>query len=62
MKMFQIITLGKAKPHVKSAPLPKDDKSPLKTVVASNFEKIVNDKNKDVLIEFYAPWCGESSF
>ncbi|PAV82219.1 hypothetical protein WR25_21804 [Diploscapter pachys] len=52
------ISSGKAKPHVKSAPLPKDDKSPLKTVVASNFEKIVNDKNKDVLIEFYAPWCG----
>ena len=23
-----------------------------------NFEEIVNDETKDVLIEFYAPWCG----
>ena len=22
------------------------------------FEEIVNDETKDVLIEFYAPWCG----
>jgi len=52
------INSGKAKPHVKSQPVPKDDKSPLKTLVASNFAKIVNDESKDVLIEFYAPWCG----
>ena len=28
------------------------------TVVAKNFDEIVNDESKDVLIEFYAPWCG----
>ena len=27
-------------------------------MVAKNFEEIVNDPEKDVLIEFYAPWCG----
>lgn len=27
-------------------------------VVAKNFKEIVNDETKDVLIEFYAPWCG----
>jgi protein disulfide-isomerase A4 len=26
--------------------------------VGKTFEKIVLDKKKDVLIEFYAPWCG----
>jgi len=26
--------------------------------VASTFDEIVNDPTKDVLIEFYAPWCG----
>jgi protein disulfide-isomerase A4 len=48
--------LGKVKPYVKSQPLPKDDKNPVRTVVASNFDKIVKDESKDVLIEFYAPW------
>ena len=28
------------------------------TVVGKNFDEIVNDEGKDVLIEFYAPWCG----
>ena len=27
-------------------------------VVAETFDEIVNDESKDVLIEFYAPWCG----
>lgn len=26
--------------------------------VAKNFDELVNDPEKDVLIEFYAPWCG----
>lgn len=27
-------------------------------MVAENFDEIVNNEDKDVLIEFYAPWCG----
>ena len=27
-------------------------------VVGQTFDEIVNDPDKDVLIEFYAPWCG----
>ena len=27
-------------------------------VVGKNFDEVVNDDSKDVLIEFYAPWCG----
>ena len=30
----------------------------LQVVVGRNFDEIVNDDSKDVLIEFYAPWCG----
>lgn len=27
-------------------------------VVADTFNEIVNNPEKDVLMEFYAPWCG----
>lgn len=30
----------------------------IQVLVAENFDSIVNDDSKDVLIEFYAPWCG----
>ena len=26
--------------------------------MGKNFDEIVNDEDKDVLVEFYAPWCG----
>ena len=48
----------KLKPHIKSQPIPKQKKGPVTVVVAKNFDQIVLDKTKDVLIEFYAPWCG----
>ena len=26
--------------------------------MSSNFDEVALDKSKDVLVEFYAPWCG----
>ncbi|XP_072306800.1 protein disulfide-isomerase A4 isoform X2 [Eucyclogobius newberryi] len=49
---------GKLKPIIKSQPLPKNNKGPVKVVVGKTFDEIVMDPQKDVLIEFYAPWCG----
>ena len=49
---------GKIKPSVKSAPIPEENDGPVKVVVADNFKDLVMDKEKDVLVEFYAPWCG----
>ncbi|XP_073686930.1 protein disulfide-isomerase A4 [Garra rufa] len=49
---------GKLKPIVKSQPIPKSNKGPVKVVVGKTFDDIVMDTKKDVLIEFYAPWCG----
>ncbi|XP_066485189.1 protein disulfide-isomerase A4 [Tiliqua scincoides] len=49
---------GKLKPILKSQPIPKNNKGPVKVVVGKTFESIVMDPNSDVLIEFYAPWCG----
>jgi len=45
-------------PTIKSEEVPAQNDGPVKVIVAKNFEEIVNDKTKDVLVEFYAPWCG----
>lgn len=47
---------GKLKPVVKSQPIPKKQGA-VTVVVGNNFDSIVN-QDKDVLLEFYAPWCG----
>ncbi|XP_041962510.1 protein disulfide-isomerase A3-like [Alosa alosa] len=49
---------GRVKRHIKSEPVPQSNDGPVKVVVAETFDDIVNDNEKDVLIEFYAPWCG----
>lgn len=48
---------GKAKPHLPSQELPEDwDRTPVKTLVGTNFDEVVFNSGKDVLVEFYAPW------
>jgi len=49
---------GSLTPHVKSEPIPEPNDGPVKDIVAHTYKSIVNDNTKDVLVEFYAPWCG----
>ncbi|KAL4380642.1 hypothetical protein AHAS_Ahas04G0053900 [Arachis hypogaea] len=48
----------KLKPFLKSDPVPETNDGDVKIVVGDNFDDIVLDESKDVLLEVYAPWCG----
>jgi len=49
---------GAYKGYRKSEPIPESNSDPVKVLVGKTFESIVFDANKDVFVEFYAPWCG----
>jgi protein disulfide-isomerase A1 len=50
---------GTLKPNLKSEEAhPDDTKHDVKVVKGSTFKDLVLNNDKDVLVEFYAPWCG----
>ena len=50
---------GKLKPSVKSEPVPESNDGPVTIIVATNYKEIV-EQDKDVLVEYYAPWVSSS--
>jgi len=59
MKSFaEEFLAGKVEAFVKSEAIPENNDGPVKVVVGKNFQSIVEDPTKDVLLEVYAPWCG----
>lgn len=49
---------GKLSPHLKSEPIPEDNGDALTVLVGKNWADVVQDPSKDVLVKYYAPWCG----
>jgi thiol-disulfide isomerase/thioredoxin len=48
---------GALKPHLKSEPIPEQTGGAY-VVVGESFHDVVMDPTKDVLVKYYAPWCG----
>jgi protein disulfide-isomerase A1 len=58
-KFVQGVLDGKISAHLMSEDVPADwDAKPVKILVGKNFKEVAYDEGKDVLVEFYAPWCG----
>ena len=49
---------GILKRHLKSQEEPKENKGPILEVVGKTFQREVINNDKDVMLVFYAPWCG----
>ncbi|RLN96359.1 hypothetical protein BBJ28_00007918 [Nothophytophthora sp. Chile5] len=49
---------GEVTPLLKSAEHEDDSDEAVKVIVGKEFEERVVNNEKDVLLEFYAPWCG----
>ncbi|PKA66777.1 Protein disulfide-isomerase [Apostasia shenzhenica] len=49
---------GNLTPFKKSEPIPEVNNEPVKVVVADSLNDMIYKSGKNVLLEFYAPWCG----
>lgn len=57
-KFIQDVLDGNVEPSIKSEPIPETQDGSVTVVVAHSYKDLVVDNDKDVLLEFYAPWCG----
>jgi len=49
---------GKLEKYMKSEEIPEKNDEPVKVIVGKTFHDLVINNNRDILLEFYAPWCG----
>lgn len=56
-KFIKNVLDGKVEASVKSEPIPETQEG-VTVIVGRSFQDVVIDNEKDVLVEYYAPWCG----
>ncbi|CCH46454.1 putative secreted protein [Wickerhamomyces ciferrii] len=57
-KFIQNYSSGKLEPKVKSEEIPTKQETSVLKIVGKTHDQIVKDETKDVLVKYYAPWCG----
>ncbi|GMF38274.1 unnamed protein product [[Candida] boidinii] len=56
-KFVEDFVAGKLEAIIKSEPIPETQDSPVYHLVGKEHDKIITS-GKDVLVKYYAPWCG----
>ena len=59
-KLVDDFANGVAVPHVKSEEIPEKQEGNVIKLVAYNHDEMVHQKDKDVIVRYYAPWCEHS--
>jgi protein disulfide-isomerase A4 len=57
-EFIEHLRVGKAKPYMKSLPIPKKQEGIVRKIVADNYDDEIHRVKKDAVLFFYAPWCG----
>jgi len=58
LKFVEQWEAGTLRANLKSEEIPEAQEGDVVVLVGKNFNDIVLNPEKDVLVEFYAPWCG----
>ena len=58
LKFYDDFIRNKLENILKSEEIPEKNDDAVKVLVGKSFNDIVMDETKDVLVKFYAPWCG----
>lgn len=57
-KFLKKYNKGEIEPKVKSEDIPESQETSVVKIVGKTHNQIINDETKDVLVKYYAPWCG----
>ncbi|CAY72113.1 Protein disulfide isomerase, multifunctional protein resident in the endoplasmic reticulum lumen [Komagataella phaffii GS115] len=57
-ELIEKFIAGEAEPIVKSEPIPEIQEEKVFKLVGKAHDEVVFDESKDVLVKYYAPWCG----
>lgn len=57
-KLVKDLLSGKAEAIIKSEEIPEAQESNVHKIVGKTHDNLVKDNKKDVLVKYYAPWCG----
>jgi len=58
LQFIEDVEAGRVDPKLKSEPVPDQQSGDVRVVVGTSLQKEVFQKDKDVMLEVYAPWCG----